>query len=242
MTGEVTSVPHPPPSSWNDLPRWHWRRLLFWTLRRRFHESRAVLLQRSLVPPFQRAGASILNEPGSFFEHSSVSSNQLQQLLSALGASENLSGPVIEIGSFRGVTTRALAAGTRRTIIALDPYAGYGGHDRDLALFQENTAGQPNIRHLRQRSDEAFIGWPGTPVSMVFIDAIHEYMHAWYDFAAWGSLVQPGGFVAFHDVDAFPGVNLVCHRILRGSSHWVPWAYAPNIAIFRRENPMTPTK
>jgi len=170
---------------------------------------------------------------GTGLEHSAVTSTQLQNLLLAVQASESSSAPIVEIGSFRGGTTRHLASATSREVVAVDPYLGEGGHEKDLAYFRENTSGLTNVRHLRETSDSAFAAWGDVQVSMVFIDAMHEYLFAWYDFAAWGSLVHPGGFVAFHDVDQFPGVNRVIQKILRECPEWKPWAYVPNLAIFQ---------
>jgi len=199
----------------------------------------AWLGHRSLIPAFTKAGATMTAEAGQNLDHTSVTSTQMDALVRAVQASQQMSGPIIEIGSYRGVTTRnlALSAASGREVVAIDPYLGEGGHDHDLRYFEEHTANLANVRHIPATSDAAFAAWGGVPISMVFIDAIHEYLHAWYDFAAWGSMVVPGGFVAFHDVDKFHGVNRVIQKILRECPEWKPWAYAPNIAIFQRASP-----
>ncbi|QIF03899.1 class I SAM-dependent methyltransferase [Roseimicrobium sp. ORNL1] len=228
-----TPIPESP-SLWRNRSRWNVARFWNWTLRRRLHEFIAKQNQRELAPVFTAAGAQVTKEAGSSLPHTAVTEGQLKTLLAAVAASNSIDAPIVEIGSFRGVTTKALAAATQRTVVAVDPYLGEGGHEKDFALFREHTGGMTNVRHVRDVSDSAFTSWNGEPVSLVFIDAIHEYLHAWYDFAAWGSLVAPSGFVAFHDVDAFPGVNRVCQRVLKECPQWKPWAYAPNIAIFQR--------
>lgn len=228
-------IPLPsPPSSWRDRSRWSPQRLFLWTLPRRFHEFAARLFFTPLSPLFEKAGATVSDSAGDPLNHTSVTTAQLDLILRALAQSESLSSPVIEIGSYRGITTRAMANATKREIIAVDPYLGDGGHPKDLALFEAHTAGLENVRMLRAASDPAFESWGDQPVSFVFIDAIHEYSHAWYDFAAWGSLVPSGGMVAFHDVDLFPGVNRIILKILRQYPEWKPWGLAYNIAIFRR--------
>ena len=227
------AIPHPP-SSWRNQPAWDPSRLLRWTLPRRYHEIMARLGQLELAPVFQLAGAIVSLEKGDTMEHTAVTTGQLDLLLKGVAATESLTGAIVEIGSYRGITTRALAGATAREVAAIDPYVGDGGHPRDLAMLEGHTAGLPNARHLRMSSDEAFASWDGRGVSLVFIDAIHEYVHAWYDFAAWSSLVPRGGIVAFHDVDLFPGVNRVCQKILRERPEWKPWGYAPNIALFQR--------
>lgn len=230
-----TPIPESP-SLWRNRSRWNIARVWNWTIRRRLHEYASRRVQRSLAPVFAAAGARVTQEAGSGLPHTAVTEKQLEMLLAAVADSESMDSPIVEIGSFRGVTTRALASATKRTVVAIDPYLGEGGHEKDLGLFREHTAGMANVRHVREVSDAAFASWSGDSVSLVFIDAIHEYLHAWYDFAAWGSLVVPGGLVAFHDVDAFPGVNRVCQRVLKECPQWKPWAYAPNIAIFQRRD------
>jgi len=222
------------PSHWRNHSRLSLRRFCQWTLPRRFHEIVARFTQISLIDPFEKAGAIVETKCGEGQAHTSVTMNQMGMLIAALRACESIPHAVIEIGSFRGITTRALANATCREVVAIDPYVGDGGHPKDLGYFEQHTEGLSNVRLIRQPSDPAFERWDQQPVSLVFIDAIHEYVHAWYDFAAWGSLVPPGGMVAFHDVDAFPGVNRVCQKILRHHPEWKPWGYAPNIAIFQR--------
>jgi predicted O-methyltransferase YrrM len=234
-TTRFTPIPKSP-SLWRNRSRWNVARFWNWTVQRRLHEFTSRRVQRSLVPVFVASGARVTQEPGGGLPHTAVTENQLSVLLAAVADSEAMGSPIVEIGSFRGITTRALASATKRTVVAIDPYLGEGGHERDLALFREHTEGLTNVRHIREVSDAAFNSWSGEPISLVFIDAIHEYLHAWYDFAAWGSLVAPGGFVAFHDVDAFPGVNRVCQRLLKECPQWKAWAYAPNIAIFQRRD------
>jgi len=190
----------------------------------------------SLSGKFRDAGAEVSEQEGERIEHTAVTTCQLALLLKAVTATDLLQFSIIEIGSYRGATTRALAAATSREVVAIDPYVGDGGHQRDLQLFEQHTVGLSNVRMLREPSDRGFDLWGKNPVSLVFIDAIHEYVHAWYDFAAWGSLVPVGGMVAFHDVDQFPGVNRVCQKILRDHPEWQPWGYAPNIAIFQRQS------
>jgi predicted O-methyltransferase YrrM len=229
----MVSLPTPP-SAWRSCSLWSPRRLWQWTLPRRYHETVARLRFTRLMPVFETAGAKVIATAGDPLPHTAVTTHQLDLLLSAVAATSSLAHPIIEIGSFRGITTRALAGATDRQIIAIDPYLGDGGHPKDLALFETHTAGLANVRLIRAASDSAFESWDGGLVSLVFIDAIHEYVHAWYDFAAWSSRVPAGGIVAFHDVDQFPGVNRVILHLLQRHQEWTPWGYAPNIALFQR--------
>ena len=59
---------------------------------------------------------------------------------------------VVEVGCFRGETTRCLAGATTRTLIAVDPFQGYGGAEADFAQFRLKVAGlgqrRPRIEDL----------------------------------------------------------------------------------------------
>jgi predicted O-methyltransferase YrrM len=222
------------PSSFKKVSRLNLSRLLFWTMPRRYNEIMSVITQKKLAPYFQRVEALVHIEAGGSIEHTSVKQNQLAVLLAAVKGTEHMKDPIIEIGSFRGVTTSALARATSREVVAVDPYIGEGGHPKDLVFFEKHTEGLANVRLVRRCSDTGFADWCNASASLVFIDAIHDFANTWYDFAAWSRLLPSGGMVAFHDVDQFPGVNRVCQRILKRHPEWVPWAYAPNIAIFKR--------
>lgn len=223
------------PCRWYAVSRWSPARLLYWTARRRYHELTARLQFRSLASEFERCGAHVEPARGDRLSDSAVTSNQLGLLLRAVASAATFPLPMVEIGSFRGVTTAAIATASQRPVVAVDPFAGEGGHEKDLSIFKSRTNPFANITHRRQTSAAAFRDFGANPVSLVFIDAIHEYLHAWHDFESWGQLVVPGGFVAFHDVDDFPGVNKACWRLITQGHGYKPWAYAPNMAIFQKE-------
>lgn len=163
-----------------------------------------------------------------------MSVNQRRLLLEAVAACEGLPYPIVEIGSYRGTTTQALATATHRQVFAVDPYVGDGGHGHDMEKLRQRTGHLPNVTHLHMASGSAFETFPHAHISMVFIDAIHEYLHARFDFYAWSSLVAEGGFVALHDSDQFAGVNRLCRHILNTEPHFHPWAHAPNMVIFQK--------
>lgn len=222
------------PTQWRNSSRWNVPRLLFWTIPRRYHEYVSHITPASLLPAFQAAGAIIEPELGESLEDSGVSVNQRRLLLKAVAASESQSFPIVEIGSYRGTTTQALANATARRVFAVDPYVGDGGHSHDMEKLLQRTGHLPNVTHLHMASGPAFETFPHEQISMVFIDAIHEYLHAKFDFDAWSSLVAEGGFVALHDSDQFAGVNRLCRHILKNQPHFQPWAHVPNMVIFQK--------
>jgi predicted O-methyltransferase YrrM len=131
-----------------------------------------------------------------------VTSLQVDCLLKALAATEHLSGTaVVEIGAYRGATSKLLAAKTTRPFIAVDPFIGYGGWETDMAALHAATRDLANVKHLRQTSGQAAREWAGPSISFVFIDAVHDYVNTRHDLEAWAALMVPGGLIAAHDTD-----------------------------------------
>lgn len=122
-------------------------------------------------------------------------------------ACRRLAGAIVEVGSFRGVTTRALAACTTGTVYAVDPFALYGGTEEDFALFRANTAACANVIHIKKTSGEAVRELASGSVSFVFIDATPGYVNVKHDATRYGGLLADGGLIAINNVDNenFPG-------------------------------------
>jgi predicted O-methyltransferase YrrM len=183
------------------LPKWHPRRLAFksqtmrieWESRRRYH--RYALPEKLL--------ANLPELPDSIdWQNTSVTPLQMQHLLHALALTESFAGTVVvEVGSYRGETTRCLARASSRTVVAVDPYSGYGGAEAELDHFQQRIAGLDNVVLERITSGAAARQWPHGPVSFLFIDAVHDYVNTSFDIGTWSPLLVPGGILALHDTD-----------------------------------------
>lgn len=166
-----------------------------------------------------------------------VTKTQAELLQFAIEQTNHFTLPIVEIGAYRGVTTVLLAQNSpHRQVIAVDPYEGYGGSETDYELFQQRMGSMPNIRHVRATSGNAFKELQSLSISFVFIDAVHDFVNSWFDFWTWSQLVVPGGLIAMHDVDDFPGVNLSLRRILSKGNSFSLWAYCPNLAILRKNS------
>ncbi len=183
------------------LPKWHPRRLAFksrtmtieWGARRRY--ARYALPER-VLPDLPATAPDVL------WANTSVTPPQMQHLLHALAATEHLADTVIvEVGSFRGETTRCLARASSRRIVAVDPYSGYGGAEEDLAQFLRRVDGLDNVVLERATSGAAARAWRHGPASLLFIDAVHDYVNTAFDIATWSPLLVPGGILALHDTD-----------------------------------------
>jgi predicted O-methyltransferase YrrM len=169
-----------------------WARSQDWWSRRRYR--RYVL---PLLPPVGDAA------PAPPVGDTHVTPDQYRCLWAALRATDQLTYTrIVEIGAYRGLTTAYLARHSERPVVAVDPYIGYGGGEVDLAIFQANTAGLPQITHVRETSGRGRAAWPhGRSISLLFIDAVNDYANRRFDIAAWRPLVVSGGIIALPDVD-----------------------------------------
>jgi len=114
--------------------------------------------------------------------------------MSGLNNTKNLGGPVVEIGSYRGATTKCMALATSRDIICADPFIGYGGVDNDLRTFQQQVGDLTNVKHLRMTSGSARRNFLQNSTSFVFIDAVHDYVDTTFDIEAWWPSRVSGAF------------------------------------------------
>jgi predicted O-methyltransferase YrrM len=121
---------------------------------------------------------------------------------------------VVEVGSYRGRSAVALAAGLRPgskiRIFAVDPHdefrglrGGVFGPPDQAALYRNlSRAGVGEaVAVVSLRSTEAAAGWPSPNIGLLWLDGDHSYEAVTGDFAAWRRHLAPGAVVAFHDSD-----------------------------------------
>jgi predicted O-methyltransferase YrrM len=214
-----------------SLPKWHIRRVA-WTAYARVQEKLAALSFASTAIPIK-----LINKLAECQEpeegETAVTGLQLSYLIAALKATEPLSSTMVEVGSFRGATTLALASETRRSIFAVDPYIGYGGAEVDRAAFLRRVGHLPHVKHLRLTSGEAARTWSHGNVGFVFIDALHDYVNTSYDIKVWGEKLMAGGLMALHDTDnpRFPGTRKAAFAALKTMDQW---AHINDLTILRK--------
>lgn len=163
-----------------------------------------------------------------------VTTDQLHVLLTALDCLElSRDHAIVEVGAYRGATTHALAVRTQRRVFAVDPFIGYGGWEADFAAFRARTASLPNVTHLRMTSGEAARTWAHGPIGFVFIDAVHDYVNAAFDVAAWTRRLSAGGLLALHDTDTaiFAGARMAAFEARKRAELW---AHIDNLTVLRK--------
>ncbi len=134
----------------------------------------------------------------------------------------------------RKVLFSALAH-TEKRVYAIDPHKEneFPGINEAFEVFRKRTSSFSNVVYVRRSSGDAAKELSYIPLSLIFVDAIHDYINTWFDFRVWGSLLVPGGIILFHDVDDHAGSNLACRRILRQKNYQV-WGYCPNLVALKK--------
>jgi GT2 family glycosyltransferase len=142
---------------------------------------------------------------------------------------------IVEIGSWKGRSTAALAlgavAGGGARAYAVDHHRGqtdiaswlgvpladigsWPAFSANLAALGLTDAVEPVVKD----SLAAEAAWRGPPVGLLWIDGQHDYAGVAADFEAWRTHVRPGGMIAFHDsTGQFEGIaQLVGEAIAEG--------------------------
>lgn len=145
---------------------------------------------------------------------------------------------IVEIGSWKGRSTRAMADNSQATIYAVDTWKGTpeDAHSKELIgkpddyLIEQFGANmdpawfQPphRIRCVQMPSLDAakYIAHYG-PFDMIFIDAAHDYESVKADIQAWRPLLGPGGLFCGHDFAQGRGGVVRAVNECIPSSHWV---------------------
>ena len=214
-------------------PKWHPQRLLFTVQARLIEKEAQWNFDRYALP--QKVNANLPETSSIDYQNTAVTPIQMQHLLEAVSATEHLADTVIvEVGCFRGVTTQALAKATSRKVIAVDPHIGYGGFEEDYAQFKKNTEFLANVSHERKASGDAVKSWNYPPISLIFIDAVHDYVNTAFDIESWSSLLVKGGMLACHDTDqrCFAGTRKAVFEV---SSKFSLFAHPDNLTIFSKD-------
>jgi predicted O-methyltransferase YrrM len=128
---------------------------------------------------------------------------------------------IVEIGSWMGRSTRALADSTKGTVWAVDTWEGSAEHTE---IFKQITPGAiyeaflgavsdlTNVEPVKQASIDAALAVPDE-LDMVFIDGSHDYESVKADILAWKPKIRSGGLICGHDSD-WKGVAMAVAELL----------------------------
>ena len=146
---------------------------------------------------------------------------------------------ILEVGSWKGRSTSALAAHTPGIVVAVDTWRGSVEHQPELQgrpasgvfyAFRENTSRYDNIWPLLANSATAakIISHSPLRFDMIFIDASHDYESVKQDIHAWLPLLAPGGIMCGHDAYRW-GVKLAVKQLIPS------YRVVPNTSIWTTE-------
>ncbi len=146
---------------------------------------------------------------------------------------------IVEVGSWKGRSTRAIADNMRPDglLFAVDTWAGSLGpnataaeravYERALAgkpeswlkdQFLNNMAGVGNLVVLQMTSVEGAATLHRLRFDMIFIDAAHDYESMRKDILAWRPLLSEDGLFCGHDYHdykgRFPGVDQAVDELI----------------------------
>ena len=127
---------------------------------------------------------------------------------------------IVEVGSFKGKSTVLIGKilnefKPKTKIYAIDPHNGVVGAEGQnienlpptLQAFNENIEKEglkENVRLIREYSYN--VAW-NDPISLLFVDGLHDYSNVSRDFGHFERFISPGAFVAFHDyAEYYPDV------------------------------------
>ena len=155
-------------------------------------------------------------------------------------------GCIVEIGSYRGLSTLFLAHGSLDgacvPVYAVDPHRDFHGvlggvfgpGDR-TAFFQAMLKGEcSQIVSLINLSCEQFTDSWTLPVSLLWIDGDHSYIGVRRDFECWLPHVEHDAVIVFHDaIDTSLGPRKLINELL-ASSRFEEVLSLNNIVMIRR--------
>lgn len=121
-------------------------------------------------------------------------------------------GVIIEIGSFKGLSTSCLASacvGTNRMVYAIDPFESKPSveYSEDIWTYSINDITE-NLKNLglldhvkltKGYSEDIGVNW-SMQCDMLFIDGAHTYDGCLSDFNLFFKWLKPNGIFALHDV------------------------------------------
>ena len=158
-----------------------------------------------------------------------ISSAEVETLMEL--ASDLLQGcTIVEIGSYRGKSTIALALGAKRgqqnKVYAIDPHVDFVGvlgavfGPQDLKVLYRNII-NANVGDIvfvvSLPSINAANAWSEKNIALLFIDGDHSYEGVKSDYEAWEQFVVRGGVIVFHDIRV-EGVRQLLDEITENGS------------------------
>jgi predicted O-methyltransferase YrrM len=130
-------------------------------------------------------------------------------------------GAIVEIGSYKGKSTVALAFGSklsrREKVFSIDPH--YGGTKETMLKNLKMMKVADHVVPVFKRSEET-AGSFGSKVRLLFIDGKHDYESVKKDILSWKNLICEGGMISLHDYD-LPDVARAIDELIKGNDEFI---------------------
>lgn len=151
-----------------------------------------------------------------------------------LAETASRSSNILEVGTFKGRSTKAMADNTSARITCVDPWDSgyqvyvngngegatfYNGNDIDFSIFYSNLSRQiksGQIRFFRKTFNKFSTN---EKYDFIFIDALHDYENCLRDIKQALQYINKG-IIAGHDYGPWPGVDKAVKEIF-GSNYKV---------------------
>lgn len=138
--------------------------------------------------------------------------------LAWLARNAQISKKILEIGSYKGRSTRVLCDNTQGHVIACDPWMGPYITNNDKVLFdqskawpefQRNLSDVRNLTIFRGTFDQYIANNPEKDFDFIFIDGDHRYEAVKNDIENALNILKSGGILSGHDYTHpdWPGVK-----------------------------------
>lgn len=152
---------------------------------------------------------------------------------------------ILEVGSFQGRSTCALAAGSKigsnNKIHVVDTFSSLNGifPESTLPVFLKNikTKGFSKLVTIHQNtSAKEAEKWFNRDIGLLFIDADHSYESVKNDFNSWSRHLAHNGLIVFHDSNQ-KGPNRLILEILKNERYKVV-TYCDSITVICLNSPI----
>jgi hypothetical protein len=139
------------------------------------------------------------------------------------GYASKATGPIVEVGSYKGKSTAYLASRTAQTVYAVDPWdlpgnpGGRFGFDRSetYRAFCDQTKPWPNIVPVQGFSIDVAQHWGHGPISLLYVDGDHSELAVLEDCRAWYPHLDQSAVLILDDwgTPKNPGVRRAADRL-----------------------------
>jgi predicted O-methyltransferase YrrM len=190
-----------------------------------------------------RVAEKTVQEVADIYKLGGMLTNSEVDFLYRLGKVNHCDGVIVEIGSFKGKSTIALARGAGAThkakVYAIDPHRiqpeeGYLEDTEAAFLANIKRSGlEHQVVPMIMTSEAAAKQW-SQPVRLLWIDGDHRYEPAKLDFTQWEPHVVEGGIIAMHDTIRKRGPKRVLWEHVFRSGRFHEIAIVDNITAMRK--------